>query len=202
MATGDYTYHDYSTPDPPHHQLYLDGVLSALRSRPDTDTILDAGCCDGNFTQSISVAGYTAYRIDLSEGGIAKATERYPDCTFALASVYDDIREIFPGVQAFDAIVAVEVIEHLYDPRRFVGRVERALSPGGLAIVTTPYWGYLKNMVLAVTNRIDRAHSALWDGGHIKHWSRRTLRALFEERGFELVRFQGAGRPIPGLGRG
>ena len=28
-----------------------------------------------------------------------------------------------------------------------------ALKPGGILVITTPYWGYLKNIVLALTNR-------------------------------------------------
>ena len=95
------------------------------------------------------------------------------------------------------------MIEHLYSPRRkFVQRAEEALTPGGLCIVTTPYWGYLKNVALALTNRTDRALTALWDGGHIKHWSYKTLRTLFQERNFEFVSFVGAGRPIPYLWNG
>src|SRR5207253_2552797 len=102
----------------------------------------------------------------------------------------------------FDAIVSVEVIEHLYDPRRFMRRAYEALKPGGLLVLTTPYWGYLKNIALALTNRIDRALTPLWDGGHIKHWSYKTLRALGEELPFEFVAFRGAGRPIPYLWNG
>ncbi len=132
------------------------------------------------------------FGIDLSEGGIAKSRER--KCgTFKVASVYDDFGAIFPATK-FDAVISVEVIEHLYDPRTFTRRIYDALGPGGLAIITTPYWGWLKNVLLAVTGRMDRALTALWTGGHIKHWSYTTLRKLFEEREFEFVAFQGAGR--------
>lgn len=34
----------------------------------------------------------------------------------------------------------------------------------------------------------------LWDGGHIKLWSRTTLTKLLEEAGFTDVQFRGAGR--------
>jgi 2-polyprenyl-6-hydroxyphenyl methylase/3-demethylubiquinone-9 3-methyltransferase len=44
---------------------------------------------------------------------------------------------------------------------------------------------------------MDTALTALWDGGHIKHWSRKTLSSLLIEHSFELVGFDGAGRPIP-----
>jgi 2-polyprenyl-6-hydroxyphenyl methylase/3-demethylubiquinone-9 3-methyltransferase len=198
-----YAYHDYGHADPPHQPLYLDIILRRLAEPGDIRTVLDAGCGDGNFTASIAEAGYTTYGIDLSPGGIAKAQARgLPNGHFAVGSVYDDFRTVFPGQSTFDAIMAIEVIEHLYDPRCFVRRCSEAVRPGGLVIITTPYWGYLKNVVLAVTNRIDRALTVLWDGGHIKHWSYHTLRTVFEERGFEFVAFHGAGRRIPYLWNG
>ena len=93
-------------------------------------------------------------------------------------------------------------IEHLYSPRTFTRRALEALRPGGVLILTTPYWGYLKNLMIAVTNRTDRSLTALWEGGHIKHWSRQTLQTLGERQGFEFVAFEGAGRPIPFLWKG
>jgi 2-polyprenyl-3-methyl-5-hydroxy-6-metoxy-1,4-benzoquinol methylase len=163
----------------------------------------DAGCGDGGFTASLAKdGGFTMYGTDLSQGGIDRARERWPKISFAQWSLYDDLREPFEGVEFFDAIVSIEVIEHLYKPRDFMRRAYQSLRPGGLLILTTPYWGYLKNIVLAVTNRTDLALSALWDGGHIKHWSCQTLRTLGEQQGFEFVAFEGAGRSVPFLWKG
>ena len=202
MEPTPHLYHDYAIPDPPHQPLYLRTMLRVLASG-EIRTILDAGCGDGNFTASLADAGYHVFGIDLSGGGIEKANKRQtPNASFAVASVYDDYRAVFPGQTQFDAIVSVEVIEHLYDPRQFVRRALEAVRPGGLVIVTTPYWGYWKNIALSVTGRIDRALTPLWDGGHIKHWSRKTLTALFSEFGFDVMAFHGAGRPIPYLWNG
>jgi 2-polyprenyl-6-hydroxyphenyl methylase/3-demethylubiquinone-9 3-methyltransferase len=61
-------------------------------------------------------------------------------------------------------------------------------------VLTTPYHGYLKNLALAVTGAMDAHFTALWDGGHIKFWSYRTLRQLLQEFGFGHCEFRGAGR--------
>ena len=58
------------------------------------------------------------------------------------------------------------------------------LRPGGLFVVPTPYNGYLKNVALAVSGRMDRHWIALWDGGHIKFWSWKTIRVMLKEGGF------------------
>lgn len=78
----------------------------------------------------------------------------------------------------------MEVIEHLYQPRAFVLFIRSILeaSGGGQFIVTTPYHGYLKNLTIALANKMDYHLSALWEGGHIKFWSRRTLAILLRRR--------------------
>lgn len=96
----------------------------------------------------------------------------------------------------------MEVIEHLYQPRAFVLFIRSILeaSGGGQFIVTTPYHGYLKNLTIAAANKMDHHLSALWEGGHIKFWSRRTLAILLREAGYRQLAFTGAGR-IPYLWR-
>ena len=102
----------------------------------------------------------------------------------------------------FRTVISMEVIEHLYSPRTFAAFVRSILEAngGGRFILTTPYHGYLKNLSIALTGKADRHYSALWEGGHIKFWSRRTLAILLREAGFRNMAFTGAGR-IPYLWR-
>ena len=50
---------------------------------------------------------------------------------------------------------------------------------------------------LALTGKMDDHFTALWDHGHIKFWSKRTLSMLLEETGFVSVRFELTGRIRP-----
>ena len=61
-------------------------------------------------------------------------------------------------------------------------------------VLSTPYHGYLKNLALALSGRLDAHFGALRDGGHIKFFSWPTLQVLLEEAGFVDLRFRGAGR--------
>jgi len=97
-----------------------------------------------------------------------------------------------------DAVISTEVIEHLYDPQAFLRNAYTLLKPEGIFIVTTPYHGYLKNLMLALTGDMDRHFTVLWDHGHIKFWSRKTLEQALRETGFTPIEFTGAGR-IPYL---
>jgi hypothetical protein len=52
----------------------------------------------------------------------------------------------------------------------------------------------LKNLLISLLNKWDQHANPLWDGGHIKLWSRQTLTALLRETGFVNIQFRGAGR--------
>ena len=65
---------------------------------------------------------------------------------------------------------------------------------GGVAIVSTPYHGYLKNLALALMGKMDAHFTVLWDHGHIKFWSIPTLTTLLTEVGFCNIRFHRVGR--------
>ncbi len=79
-------------------------------------------------------------------------------------------------------------------------RCSRCWSQGGAAVVSTPYHGYWKNLALAVSGKMDAHFTALWDHGHIKFWSEKTLRVLLEEAGFRDIRFRRVGR-VPALAK-
>ena len=69
-----------------------------------------------------------------------------------------------PGVEAFDAILYVDVLEHIEDDRRELARAYRLLRPGGHLIVVSPAYPSL-------FTEFDRAV------GHYRRYTRRSLAA-------------------------
>ena len=183
---------------PRHSAAYLGDriVQECARAAGTGGKILDIGCGDAGIAGPLIHAGFQVVGIDPSERGIEIAREKYPTARFETRSVYDPLPSEFRGY--FDVVIAVEVIEHLYSPRMLVRAAHAALRNEGTLILTTPYHGYLKNLALAVTGKLDAHFTAGWDGGHIKFWSRRSLTAVLEQERFQVTGFHGAGR-MPGL---
>lgn len=183
---------------PRHSAAYLSDrvVQECIRGGGKGGKILDIGCGDGGIAGSLIDAGFDVVGIDPSERGIAIAREKYPSARFETRSVYDPLPPELRGY--FDAVIAVEVIEHLYSPRTLLRVAHTALREEGTLILTTPYHGYFKNLVLAITGKLDAHFTAGWDGGHIKFWSRRSLSAVLKQEHFRVTDFHGAGR-MPGL---
>jgi 2-polyprenyl-3-methyl-5-hydroxy-6-metoxy-1,4-benzoquinol methylase len=179
------------------HDYLQPVVLSALRSVVPAGAraarVFDAGCGNGALLRKLQLSGYEVSGCDASESGVAQARKLCGDeVRVERLSVYEDLSGTFGG--QWDVVISTEVIEHLYAPRDFIQQAHRLLAPGGTLILSTPYHGYLKNLALAATGALDHHFTALWDGGHIKFWSYRTLKQLLAEFGFDRFSFFGAGR--------
>lgn len=189
----EYRYVD-AAPTWPHAYLWpaLTKEIDALpREALEKGGVFDLGCGNGATAGMLAARGFKLTGVDSSESGIALARKAHPACRFDVASAYDDLAAAYGR---FPLVVSLEVVEHLYDPRLFARRLFDLTAPGGAAIVSTPYHGYLKNLALAVTGKLDAHFTALWDGGHIKFFSIPTLTALLAEAGFAGIRFRRVGR--------
>jgi 2-polyprenyl-3-methyl-5-hydroxy-6-metoxy-1,4-benzoquinol methylase len=189
-----YTEYGYKTADEPFSHSYVwPTVLEFCPPLTPSTRVLDVGCGSGFNAAQLIERGCHVVGIDMSKDGIALARQTYPRGRFEVLSADDKLLSNL-NEPPFDLIVSTEVVEHLYDPRSYAKGCFTALRPGGRLIVSTPYHGYLKNLVLSLLNKWDTHASPLWDGGHIKLWSRKTLTALMSEAGFVNPQFRGAGR--------
>ena len=130
---------------------------------------------------------------DADKPGIELARKSCPAARFEALPADRDILESLQE-EPFDLVYSMEVIEHLYDPRSYMAGCYAATKRGGRFICTTPYHGYAKNLALAVANAWDKHADPLFDGGHIKLFSRKKLNALLLESGFNPDQFRGSGR--------
>ena len=157
----------------------LDGVRS----------ICDLGCGNGHISGRLAALGYDVTGIDASASGIQIAQRAYPQVNFVHALIDRDLN---PG--QFDLVISSDVIEHLYHPSDLLEATVSQLKPGGHVLLGTPYHGYLKNLVLAATGKMDAHFSALHNGGHIKFFSVSTLSRLLRAHGFDDLSFTFYGR--------
>lgn len=125
------------------HALVLDCVLAA-RTFYKIRRVLDVGCENGAASQRLANAGFEVVGLDSSSSGIALARAKTSTVQFEQRDITKPLPYELRG--EFDAVVAIEVIEHLFKPRELLRRAAESLRPAGIVILTTPYHGYLKNL--------------------------------------------------------
>ncbi len=179
----------------PSHSYLLPAVERIVVER-NPSRIFDLGCGNGS-TASVLTKHAPVDGVDISVSAIAHANKTYPELKLDQRSVYEDLSGEYGQ---YPMVVSLEVVEHLYDPRTYAHNMFSLVAPGGVAVVSTPYHGYIKNVALAVSGKLDNHFTALWDGGHIKFWSMKTLSTLLEEAGFKDIEFLRVGR-IPALAK-
>ncbi len=181
-----------------HSHNYLLPTVFGLLGEPGQDRrLFELGCGNGSVAHELAGQGWDVTGVDPSVEGIAQAQAAYPALRLAQGSAYDDLVSRYGR---FPRVLSLEVVEHVYAPRHYARTLFDLVEPGGMAIVSTPYHGYLKNLALALSGRMDDHFTALWDHGHIKFWSMKTLSLLLAEAGFVDIRFERVGR-IPALAK-
>lgn len=139
---------------------------------PPTASVLEIGCSGGPLLLQLRQAGYLHLTgIDVSSRAIATARQR----GLADVHVMDGTRLEFAD-NAFDLIIASDVLEHIDDEAAALREWHRVLRPGGRLLVFVP------------------AHSFLWSqhdvvNHHYRRYSGARLRQVLQQHHFQLQRF-------------
>ncbi len=106
------------------------GALAGLR-------ILDVGCGAGLVTEPLCRMGATAVGIDPSRENIAAAKLHAGEGGLAIDYRAAAAEELAAAGERFDAVLALEVVEHVTDIGAFVGAAGAMVKPGGLFVAST-----------------------------------------------------------------
>ena len=188
---------DYAPPqsDPTSAQrmVRLEAVLGPLvaASRKTSRHVLDAGCGDGAFLVFLRRLGLRVSGVELAEAAAELARRRCPEADVRVGSLeeplpFDD--------ESFDAVWCTEVLEHLFHVHHALAELNRLIKPGGLLMLTTPYHGMAKNLLIAAW-AFDSHYNP--DLSHIRFFTRRTLDRSLRRAGFAPERWEGVGRLWP-----
>jgi len=150
------------------HQTRYRAALAALeRSGLARDAAVgDVGCGTGGFLRFMRARGYSRTSgFDVSPVALAAAAESGA----ALHAVDLDSPFTLAGAP-FDALVALDVVEHLADDAAFLRAAAAALRPGGLLFVSVPAFPHL------MSRWDERLH-------HHRRYTRHTLAAVVRAAG-------------------
>lgn len=99
--------------------------------------VLDLGCAGGFMAEALARRGATVTGIDPAEKAIAAAREHARDEGLSITYDVGTGEDMTYGDATFDAVVCVDVLEHVQDLDRVLTNVARVLRPGGLFLFDT-----------------------------------------------------------------
>ncbi|WP_170958922.1 class I SAM-dependent methyltransferase [Magnetospirillum sp. 15-1] len=145
--------------------------------------ILDYGCGTGFLLPELCRLGAKVTGADFSPASVAAANGRHGGLpNFAGIFVLDDL---LAKNLTFDAIISVEVVEHLYDEQleQMFTALSRLLEPGGTLVLTSPNDENLKLNELYCP-----ASDALYHRyQHVRSWTAASLSQAAAAHGFQPV---------------
>lgn len=171
------------------------GHAKLLRLVPDGARVLDVGCSSGYLARPLAERGCTVVGIELDEDAAAAARDV---CSEVLVGDVESLELPFEPA-SFDVVLCGDLVEHLRDPQRFLGRVRPLLRPGGRLVLTTPNvanWTIRLGLLAGRWRYTDRG---ILDRTHAHLFTRKTLRETLERAGYRVVELDFT-VPVPLLG--
>jgi 2-polyprenyl-3-methyl-5-hydroxy-6-metoxy-1,4-benzoquinol methylase len=137
--------------------------------------VLECGLAKGGFLDSIRGEGAECFGIDINPRNFTAVTFKQADLNLG-----------FPDFGTkFDLIFAGEVMEHLFDDKKFLKSVNDNLNPEGLIIITVPNMFFSLNRIKMFFGQMPKF---AYEDYHYHMYSKKTLSTLLKDANFTLLK--------------
>jgi len=177
MAEADPGYYD-------HLRLELLDLFPRAPTR-----LLDVGCGSGATGAAAKARwpGVETLGIEVTADAAQRAVARL-DRVFAGSAETLDLAAA--GVAGVDGVLLADVLEHLVDPWRFLAGLRAVLAPNATVVASIPNVANLWLLDELAAGRFAYTPSGLLDKTHLRFFTRRSIAALFDGAGYDIVRWE------------
>lgn len=99
--------------------------------------LLDIGCGGGLLSEPMARLGAMVVGADAAEGNIPVARLHAEQSGLTIDYRHTTAEALAAAGEQFDAVLAMEIVEHVADPQGFITTCHDLLKPGGLMVMST-----------------------------------------------------------------
>lgn len=170
---------------PSSHSLAIDAV-------PEGSRVFDIGAGPGHVAAELVRKGCTVDGADQWPPNVA--------APFRAFQVWQEPDSLEVDLHDYDCVLLLDVIEHLRYPEELLDQLReaaRSLEGRPRFIVTTGNIVFLPVRIQALLGNFNYGKRGILDMTHTRLYTFGTLRALFEQSGFQIERVAGIPAPVP-----
>jgi 2-polyprenyl-3-methyl-5-hydroxy-6-metoxy-1,4-benzoquinol methylase len=152
--------------------------------------VLDVGCDTGRFGEALRTRK-SAVVDGIERNALAAAQARK-----RLHEVWErsiEEPQAFDGLGPYDAVLFLDVLEHLFDPWQVLKEAVRVLRPGGAVHAVVPNVAHVSVVRRLAQGRFDYEDFGTMDRTHVRWFTRESIRNCFTGAGLERIEVS----PVP-----
>lgn len=150
---------------------------------PEGSNVLDVGCHTGKFGAVLKQKGCRVTGIEIDAAAAEQAKRRLDDLILADVEAVDTFHNVS---EKYDVILFLDILEHCLWPAEILSRVRQSLSTGGFVIASIPNIANWSTRLNLFFGRFDYERTGLMDETHLRFYTIKTARKLFETAGYRI----------------
>ena len=149
--------------------------------------ILDIGCGSGSVSHELVKRGHEVYGLDIMKEAIVRAKQR------GIRAEIHDLNNLPLPYQDgfFDCVLALDILEHLFDPLSLLQEMKRILSERGYAIVFLPLHFDIRQRLRILSGKGILLYEHLWYNPNSVSWRYFHIRFYTLQEAQEFIRAGG-----------
>jgi 2-polyprenyl-3-methyl-5-hydroxy-6-metoxy-1,4-benzoquinol methylase len=160
--------------------------------------VLDLGCADGSIALDVRAAGHDVTGVDVAATpAVKERVDRFVEADLDRGLPIEVL-----DADAYQLILAADVLEHLRRPEEVLRQIHDVLAPGGRLLVSVPNFGHWYPRLRVALGRFDYDRRGILDEGHVRFFTRRSFERILHRTGWHVVRHESTGLPFDVAERG
>jgi 2-polyprenyl-3-methyl-5-hydroxy-6-metoxy-1,4-benzoquinol methylase len=151
--------------------------------------VVDLGANDGVLSEKISAKVKGVVAVDIKK----------PADFSGIKTMELDLNGSFDkelGSEVFDKVVALDIIEHLYNPEEAMLKINRILKDGGSLYISTANIAFLLMRFTLLLGWFNYGKRGILDKTHHRLYTIKSFKRLLKNSGFTIEKVVGFGPPI------